>query len=203
MIVESILWTGIALGAAPIAGMLKGLILGRWPRMTPVLDAIGPWLYGLAPAYLALIRGAVLARPYGLYGRGGTLGWAIELIVGVVVLLVAWMERDRLGPLGTAPTREADILDEPRWALYRAAGILWVGSDTWGLLAGLGLGLLEWATRSRIWRAEARGAPRTCLYAFRLGLSTMLFALTGNVWITCLVQGGLWKIARREDGLPA
>jgi hypothetical protein len=203
MTLESILWVAVALAAAPLAGALAAPLKDRWPRIGETLEAAGPWLYGLGPAYLALIRGAVLARPFGLYGRGGAFGWAVEIVMALGLLAAAWIFRGRLGFLSTAAVHDADMLDEPRWALYRAAGILWTGSGSWGLLAGLGLGLLEWATRKRLWRPEARRAPATCLYAFRLGLSTILFALTGNVWMTAAFQGALWKIVPRREGAAA
>lgn len=203
MMAESIVWVAVALAAAPLAGVLGPPVRLRWPRLAAYLEIIGPWLYGLGPAYLALVRGAVLARAFGLYGRGGAIGWAVELVGGAGFLLAVWLLRGRLAVLSSAPSDDASILDEPRWCLYRAAGILWTGSDWWGLLAGFGLGCLEWAVGQQVWRRESRGAPQACLEIFRLSLSTILFALTGNAWITALVQGGLWKIVRRDAGATA
>ncbi len=94
------------------------------------------------------------------------------------------------------------VLDEPRWALYRAAGLIWLGG--WGLLVGFALGVLEWSLRTRPWLAENRSDSTTWLILVRLAISSLLFALTGNFWLTSFSQTAGWFVLSlkeaRSDG---
>jgi hypothetical protein len=200
MIIESVMWVTLALIALPLARLAETPVNERWPGAWPFLRDLAPWMAGLGPAYLALIRGAVLARIYGLYGRGGAAGWAASLLLCAAILAVVWALRRRLFSRTLNQDLASILLDEPRWALYRAAGVLWFGP--WGLLAGLAIGVVEWGLRTASWRADRRAEPATWQVLLRLSLSTLVFALTGNVWLTGLTQVATWSMFRPAEGAP-
>src|SRR3972149_11004230 len=65
---EALIWSALA-ALSPAAAAVA------WPRWKPrlgiageTLERIAPWLHGVGPAYLALIRGAILSRDAGLRG---------------------------------------------------------------------------------------------------------------------------------------
>lgn len=177
---ESAGWVALAV-LAPAAIQLLWRRL-RVPAWQPYLDSLAPWLYGIGPAYLALITGAVRARHFGLAGRPA-LVWAAGLVFCSAWLLVSarWLK-----PAGRWPKPARGVLDEPRWALYRAAAAGWIGSPPLGALLGLGLAAgelgLGWVARpgqkALPWEALARAAS-----------SSVLFVLTGNFWLTLVAQG--------------
>src|SRR3990172_11938881 len=66
---EALIWSALA-ALSPAAAA------ATWPRWKPrlgtagePLERIAPWLHGAGPAYLALIRGAILSRDAGLRGH--------------------------------------------------------------------------------------------------------------------------------------
>lgn len=189
-----------ALGWSVLAAVAPLLVQTTWPRWKPRSRELGqllvetaPWLHGLGPPYLALISGAILERHAGLRGHDLT-AW----IVGAVFLLLfipTWRKLlvDRIG-LRSNPYR---ILDEPRWALYRATGLLWLTGPL-GLLIGLALALAEWGLRWR-WKVLQR-EKQACSHLIPLASSTILFAVTGNFYLTLLAQAllGRWLQRARE-----
>jgi len=187
---------------------LAGWPLGRWlaPRLAErlgdrawLLAELGPWPNGLALPYLAVFAGAVSAEAMGLYGRGGWLGWQLSAAMIAALLLAIWRTRNRL-PFDMPDERlDHALLDEPRWAMYRAAGQLWLTSSPLGLGLGLVLGLLEWAVRHELWRPEQRARPATCLTLARLATSTIVFGLTGNLLMTAAFQAALLSLLRPAE----
>jgi hypothetical protein len=169
---------------------------------------LAPWLWGIIPAYLALITGAIPARFFGLTGHSPVAWFGGAIICGALVGiagLVHW-------PDGAWPNPTRGVLDEPRWALYRAAGVLWMPNLEQGLLIGLALGLVEWAVcykpwtgplikTLRTWRTaemDARWPAGTWETVVRVAGSSLIFATTRNFWLTALTQAVLLGMVRRN-----
>ena len=190
MIWESLLWVALALGALPFISSIESSARARWPSLWPAALPIILWIAGLGPAYLALTRGAVLARSFGLYGSRGVFGWVLSAVLCASLVGAVWALRRRLVAHVTEDEVAGVIQDEARWALYRAAGVLWFGP--WGLLVGMALGGLEWGLRSQPWGATGRSDRRTWQLLLRLAISSLLFGLTGNFWLTWCTQTAGW-----------
>lgn len=192
-------WSGVAV-LAPLAGrQIRRALSTRAAAWAGVADAVGPWLHGLGPPYLALFTGAMPARYLGLYGSGGWLVWSLSALLlgglwfGARVALVRY-------PLELGPGRyDTLVLDEPRWALYRGAGWLLVGSFQLGALIGLGVALLEWSLTWRSWRPGERTSEAACFMLARVATSSVAYSLTGNLWLTALFQVGLALLMDEPD----
>jgi hypothetical protein len=169
---------------------------------------LAPWLWGIVPAYLALITGAIPARFFGLTGHSPLAWFGGAIICGALVgiaVLVHW-------PDGAWPNPTQGVLDEPRWALYRAAGVLWMPSPEQGLLMGLALGLVEWAIFFKPWKGplhktlrgwrtdevDTQWSPGTWETVVRVASSSLIFATTRNFWLTALTQAVLLGMVRRN-----
>ena len=208
---EALFWVGLAILSPALATPV-------WPRMVSVLklsestqdlaQRLAPWLWGFVPAYLALITGAIPARFFGLIGHSPLAWFGGAIICGALVGLaglVSWTE-------GSWPTPTRGVLDEPRWALYRAAGVLWMPRPELGLLIGLALGLVEWAIcfkpwkgpllkTLRMWRTaevDTRWPAGTWETVVRVAVSSLIFATTRNFWLTALTQAVLLGMVRRK-----
>jgi hypothetical protein len=202
---EAALWVGLALGAPALGGWF-------WPRIAPRLGdwarpigGLGPWCQGLLPAYLALVTGAVSGRDAGLYGRSGGEWLAALVACGVALMaaaMVLWWKPMKL----ELPLPLSGVLDEPRWALYRAAGVLWIGAWIPGVFVGLALCGLEWVAATQPWKQLSRSEGRSTgaggkgaawlsaglwVLPLRMALSTALFLATRNLWVTAAAQAGL------------
>lgn len=197
MIWESVAWVALAVGAVPLLRLVETPLRSRWPTVWPAVQVLAPWIIGLGPAYLALATGAVLERSFGLYGRAGIAGWVVSTLFCGGVLAAVWWRREKLAAFASGSDLALAFLDEPRWALYRAAGLLWLG--TWGLLMGFALGGIEWMLSCQPWLEERRRDRTTWLTLTRLGGSSLLFALTGNFWLTLLSQAAGWAIVGAHD----
>jgi uncharacterized membrane protein (GlpM family) len=98
--------------------------------------------------------------------------------------------------------------DEPRWALYRATGALWVHDLALGAGLGLALAALEWmlSAWTRKPRALTEQDPEPL---YRSAISTALFILTHNFWLTAGTQMIFflllehWARVEREPGTDA
>lgn len=198
MVWEVVLWCGLAwAGAMGIPALTAWL--GRQGGEAGREAARGlAWLH-LLPLYLALITGAVSGRDAGLYGQDASR-WASGAIACVVVLGVAagalWWRAAAI----QWPRAWVALADEARWALYRAAGALWLGHVLGGVGVGAVLSGLEWLMRASPWRDWREAWPGLS----RPLISSVLFALTGNAWLTAaahLVLLGLARwLADRERG---
>lgn len=208
---EAAFWVGLAL-------ISPALMRPTWPRAVAFLhlseavqdlaQRLAPWLWGIGPSYLALITGAVPARFLGLTGHSPLAWFGGAIICGALIGIAALIQ----WPQGSWPTPTHGILDEPRWALYRAAGILWVASPQLGILLGFGLALLEWAIRFQPWKGPLRETLRkqrspelnaawpggTWETVVRISGSTLLFATTRNFWLTAVSQAVLLGMVRRN-----
>jgi len=208
---EALFWVSVAIFS-------PALIRPAWPPLVSRLklsestqelaNRLSPWLWGIVPAYLALITGAIPARLFGLTGHSPLAWFGGAIICGALVGLAALAS----WPDGTWPTPTRGVLDEPRWALYRAAGVLWLARPELGLLIGLVLGLIEWAITFKVWKGPLFPSLRTWRTAeldsswragtwetaIRIGGSSLIFALTRNFWLTALTQAVLLGMVRRS-----
>lgn len=203
---EMLVWVALAVAAPAAARLLWPRLQPRLRPWEPYLLSFSPWLHGIGPAYLALIGGAVRARDFGIAGRE-PLAWAGQALLGALWLAILALLRR---PAGEWPRPTRGVLDEPRWALYRAAGLWWLDGQPAGLSIGLLLAAAElglpWVVeRIRLpaagpgsLRAAVLGPPpprRPAGRSFewetlaRAATSTLFFALTGNFWLTLIVQG--------------
>lgn len=175
-------WVALAILSPALTHLIWPRLRSRLQHWEPYLRSFAPWLHGVGPAYLALITGAIRARDFGLAAQE-PLAWAADLMAGGI-----WIAATAryLQPAGKWPKPARGVLDEPRWALYRAVGALWVGSRPLGTLIGLVLALAESGLEaipgpggwSPAWEALARAAS-----------SALIFAITGSFWLTLVTQG--------------
>lgn len=184
---EALLWTLIAV-AAP--GALRLL----WRRFDPELpdwaqplkDGAG-WLHGLLLPYIALLTGSIPGGLAGLYAikpfEWFTGGLACALGLLAVYAFHRLRPEHALRPRGALSRWQ----DEPRWALYRAAGALWLQDLALGAGLGWVLSVGEWLFAG--W-AEEPGSPlsQDPEPLYRSGISTILFILTHNFWLTAGTQ---------------
>lgn len=198
---EAVLWVAVAVAAPAAAVWAWPRLAHRVGRWSDMVERATPWIHGLIPAYLALITGAVLGRDFGLYGQGWA-GWLCGLAACVLPLGAAWLAR-RFGLAAgwavPAPVQAAQ--DEPRWSLYRAAGALWTGLTLPGVMIGLVLGAAEWALARRLWRRGAWRQVELWVPLVRLALSSALFAVTHNVWLTAATHAGVLALLRQAPPL--
>jgi hypothetical protein len=213
---EAAVWVGISLGAPAAAAWAWPRLEGPWRARVETLRPLARGAHAILPAYLALLRGAVLGRDLGLYGPGA--GWvAAGLLAAAGGLGAAFAARRwltprvhtthpdssagppppgspsrfrRSGPRSGVPVPSPVVAlqEEPRWALYRAAGILWVGSSTLGVALGVGLAGLDAFLAAGAWRAESRSRPGSWSPLLRAGFSGALFLMTRSFWLTAAVQ---------------
>ncbi len=208
---EALFWVILAI-------LSPALAKPAWPRMVSLLklsesiqdlvNRLAPWLWGIVPAYIALITGAIPARLFGLTGHSPLAWFGGAIICGALVGLAALVR----WPEGAWPTPTRGVLDEPRWALYRAAGVLWLPRPELGLLIGLALGLLEWAIFFKVWKGpmltslrtwrtaevDSRWSTGTWETVVRVAGSSLIFAITRNFWLTALTQAVLLGTVRRS-----
>jgi hypothetical protein len=97
--------------------------------------------------------------------------------------------------MGSWPTPVRGALDEPRWALYRAAAALWLGDPQYALLAGLGLAVVEWSLSSV---PKLRKDPLRWETMARIASSSVIFALTRSFWLTLVTQAIMLELLRRK-----
>lgn len=195
MVWEAGLWCGLALGGSVGIPALTAWLGKREGARAHGAARTLPWL-NILPVYLALITGAVSGRDAGLYG-GGASGWAVGLLLCVLVIAAAMVLLWWRGQAVLWPPAGAALADEARWALYRASGTLWTGHMLGGIAAGLVLGALEWVLQSRPWRAGASSRLEAWQGLSRMLVSSLLFALTRNAWLTAAAHLALLAFAGR------
>lgn len=191
----SAVWSLTASVAPLAAPYAHRLLARRRPKWVDRVALLAPWLYGPGLAFAALFAGSLPARALGVLGSGGWVGW----VAGALLVLLLWFgARQALQrwPITLELDRyDVVVLDEPRWALYRGTGWLWAGSFALGSLVGLGLALIEWTVTWRAWLPENRRSVPACYALARIGVSALVFTMTGNLWLTMLLQVGLAALA--------
>jgi hypothetical protein len=191
--------------AAQIAFGVMGAAV--WPRLKQFAGTTGEGLaagarlaHALAIPYLALLLGSVSARDTGLVGLDAqpyflgdwlpAAAWAIGL--GALASVVyAWR--------GVYPgaTPGNALLDECRWGFYRGAALGWVSPSLtsaaslphslFGVLLGLGLAAIEWGLVRGVHQATDEPVVPAAGWLARACLSTLIFFLSRNLWVTLAV----------------
>lgn len=187
---EALIWCAVAAIAPAVVAAYWPSAKRRLGTAGQPLGQLGPWLHGIGPAYLALIRGAILSRDAGLRGHD-LLSWVGGALAGAALVWLLVLGARRYASDQPWPDPLQALADEPRWTLYRAAGALWLGSHTLGTGVGLGLGLLEWALLHKPWAAEWTVQPQAAGTLLRLSCSALVFLITRNFWLTCLAGAAL------------
>lgn len=188
MIWPAALWSALGVLGIPVARRLEHLFSGWVAPAVANLKAAAPWLHGLVPPFAALFSGAVPAPLLGLYGRLDWLQWLLGGLITVGLLGAVGAVLKRASTAAPEVDLEGAVLAEPRWALYRATGQLWLGSLWLGTLVGLGLAAAEWGWSEEVWRGDRRRDPLVCLGLARLTWSNLIFALTANFWMVLAFQ---------------
>jgi hypothetical protein len=184
---EALLWTAATLAAPAGAQLLWRRFKPTSPAWAePLVNGAG-WLHGLLLPYLALLSGSIPGALVGLYAIDA-LEWfagTLACLLGLLAVFFAQRLRseDELQPRSAVGRWK----DEPRWALYRATGALWLQDVSLGAGVGLILSAVEWLltglSRSPSVFLEQDREP-----LYRSAVSTALFILTKNFWLTAGTQ---------------
>ena len=193
---EAALWVGISVSAPAAAAWAWPQLQGPWRARAEALRPLAGWAHAILPAYLALVRGAVLGRDFGLYGPSPARAVA-GLLACAAGVGAAWVVRRWISIPSVSPL--AALGEEPRWALYRAAGMLWLGDALPGVALGLGLAALEVGLGSRWWRAEERARRASWFPLLRAGISAVLFLVTRSFWLTAATQVASLAVRPKAD----
>ena len=193
---EAVSWTALAVLSPSLSSVIWPRIEGRLGRWAEPIGALGPWLHGIAPAYLALITGAILSRDAGLRGHDAVAWFGGALACALILAATGFARRPPTTP-AVWPDPLRAIADEPRWALYRAAGALWTWSHAFGTAIGLSLSLAEWALAYQPWQRDAERRIAAGATLARIATSTLFFVLTRNFWLTVLSQFALMALLRK------
>ncbi len=191
------IWVALALGAWPAARAARLRLEARFGDQAGTITNLGAWVHALGPAYLALISGAVTGRDLGIYGPT-TAAWASAAVGIAGGLGAAWLVFRFRHPAIEPDSPWTVALNEPRWALYRAAGIGWVGGLWLGLAIGLVLAAADWGLRHSVWQADGWKQADVWRGWMRAGLSAVLFAATRNLWLIIVCQAGLAAMTHRR-----
>ena len=200
---------GILSGLAAVLALVLERVSPRVVRRAPgwgrpLLEGIAPFLYGLLPLLIVLQQGWLSLREVGLIGPmplapGAFLGWSVAdwarglgltaLYSGITVLALrlaglrrlASSRRSALPAFGALPTglgREAML------GLWR--GVLWAAGISDPLpVAWMAFGIWWGAARGLGVRGGDPPGPR--IWGGVLA-ATVLFSLTGNLWLSALAH---------------
>ncbi len=188
-----LLWCALALSWPVFQSLGSDLI---WPRaMPPWLERLhlASWLGSVGLPYLALLSGAVSVRDYGL-NLGEPSSWIPYTVVALLLGLLLALVSIRF-PGGE---ERLTILEEPRWALYRALGWAWTGSLGLALAVAVAGAVLE----RLLERIRRQGSLQvTSLdrgWLFRVIYSNLVFGLTTSFWLILLGRIGNEVLQRTE-----
>jgi hypothetical protein len=184
---EALFWSLFAIAAPGVLRLLWRRFDPSVPHWAqPIVDGAG-WLHGLMLPYLALLTGSVPGGLVGLYAIAPYTWFAggMACLLG----LLAVFAFHRIRPRNTLQMHGAlsRWQDEPRWALYRASGAIWLQDITLGAGLGFLLSGLEWLITG-LAQKPRRLADRDLEPLHRSGISTILFILTRNFWLTAGTQ---------------
>jgi hypothetical protein len=194
----AVLWVGISVGGPAAAAWAWAKVRRRIGPGLDFLLPLAPWAHAILPGYLALLTGSVLGRDFGLYGAGpgriasGLIACGAALAAGA--LARRWIQTPVISPL-------AALLEEPRWALYRSAGLLWLPGPVAGVVLGIALAIVETGWRAKWWIREARARPEAWFPVLRAALSAVVFVATRSFWLSTATQVGCLAIASKRKSV--
>jgi hypothetical protein len=198
---ETIVWVGLGLGLPWLGRRLRARFMDPRGEGAGDIEWLARAAYGVLLPFGAWVRGALVARELG-WGppwRGNAL-WGLAA-VAVVMVVGEWGLRR--GATRSALRRAiggdrslADLLDTPRWSLYRGAGLLWTGNPLLAALAGWLLAVLEDIGRTGGVPNPTRAADRGRL--IWLTATVIVLGLGGNLWVTLAAQAGCLWLARAD-----
>lgn len=197
MPVEALIWSLLLVLGPAFAERLWPMLRQRIPPLPINVELWAPWIHGLMLPYLAIIVGSVSGRQVGLYGGQPGVWIAGVIACGIGLILASTLVRR----LANLPEPEGELyavlLDETRWAFYRAAAALWIAGLLSALL-GFGMAFIELGLTHAL--VSGRSAPSQAQWKrlMRAALSTLLFIATGNFWLTAMTQLLLQLVVRRE-----
>lgn len=187
MPIEAAVWSLLMVISPGVAARLWPSLQERYQRLSINLEAWAPWIQSLGIPYLALILGSVSDRQMGLVGLKPAM-WAVG---GTACLIALAASRITLSRTAIKPDPGASastvLLEEVRWGFYRGAAALWLSGYLASVL-GLGLALLELAMTHMFIHGSQLPDLKTWKALLRAVLSTLLFVLTGNFWLTAGTQ---------------
>lgn len=184
---EALLWSLLAIIAPAVAGKIWRRLDPALPDwLDPLIDGAG-WLHGLMLPYAALLLGSIPGGLLGLYAITlfGWIAGGLACSLGLIAVVLVY----KLRPKATLQPRRAleRWKDEPRWAMYRATGAIWLQDLALGAGLGFVLSIAEWVVSSMARKTrDFTRQDREPLY--RSGISTILFLVTQNFWITAGTQ---------------
>jgi hypothetical protein len=141
------------------------------------------WIANLAPFCLALLTGGVLLHQVGLQSQTW-MAWLMGSVLSLAVILGIRILESRLPIPPPWPDPFQVFLHEPRWLLYRAFGLAWLGDP--GIATGVGLlmGLLEWLPYRWVHTAPSFSVGAWRGWLLRVSVSSLIFLLTKNAMLT-------------------
>jgi hypothetical protein len=184
---EALIWSLLAISAPAGVQIIWRRFHPKLPEWAKPLIQSAGWLHGLFLPYLALISGSIPGGLVGLYAIDA-LHWfagALACVLGVAAVVAA--RRFLIHPQLRLRSAVDRWKDEPRWALYRATGALWINDFGLGTGVGLLLSGIEWAL-SGLTRQPNNLKEQDREPLYRSAASTALFLLTHNFWLTAGTQ---------------
>ena len=167
-------------------------------------------IYALAIPYLALWLGSISARDTGLAGLDAQpyfLGDWIRALAWAAAWGTAASAAYAWGGVYPGATPGNALLDECRWAFYRGAALGWISpalpasvspsQSLLGVMMGLGLATIEWATTRSVRRAMGEPVTPATGWLARSWLSTFVFLFSRNLWVTLAVGALVPFVLRR------
>ena len=170
------------------------------------LTATGRFLFNIAIPYAALLLGTLDPRLTGLTALDWMHSLGVAAAIAIATATLLWLDRIHLHILFPSPSpAEASLhvarpsllstlwsvaFQQAHWAFYRGGAIAILGAYN-GAFAGLALVVIEWILNPA-WRAGWADEQHVQAFTFDLALAlttTILFILTGNLWVCAAVHG--------------
>jgi hypothetical protein len=184
---EALLWSVLAITTPAAVQLLwrrRKLDLPTWAQ--PLIQGAS-WIHALILPYLALVLGSIPGGLVGLYGTN-PLQWFAGGLACLSALLAVFITHRRRSSDEIRPRSAMERWkDEPRWALYRATGGIWLQDLALGAGLGLILSVLEWLLTA-ITHSSGNISDQDREPLYRSAVSTALFILTQNFWLTAGTQ---------------
>jgi len=187
MPIEALLWSLLLVISPALALYFRPALRERLQGLPFDLEPVAPWIHGLGLPYLALILGSVSSRLVGLHGFPDE-SWLSGGLACVLGIGAAYLARDRMS-IQPDPGRNLDaiFLEQSRWAFYQGTAALWFPLPL-SSLVGFGVAMLELGITHLAARNLGPPSPMLWKVLMRAALSSVLFAATGNFWLTAGTQ---------------